>query len=354
VNRAVYCAILERSIKMFERILVPLDGSARAERAIPVAARLTRASGGVVVLLRVAGFPSAFAPYTLADPWTVQRIIDADVAEAQEYLEGVAGLHRLQGVRVETEVIVGTAANTILSVAGTGRFGLIVLCSHGSSGMRRWMLGSVAEKVARYAPVPVLLLREGGPALAGVSPQVEDSLCALIPLDGSARAEAALLPAARLIAALAAPGPASLHLTRVVAQLQPTESGQREWEARMHETRQYLSAAAAHLRESLEEVSLSTNRIAITWSIICDDDIAAGILRVAETGEVTEAVDGVERADVIAMATHGYSGIQRWALGSITERVLHACKLPILVVRPAEMIDEHPLVQEPVKMVTRQ
>lgn len=116
----------------------------------------------------------------------------------------------------------------------------------------------------------------------------------------------------------------------------------------MHEARQYLSAAAAHLRESLEEASLSTNRIAI----ICDDDIAAGILRVAGTGEIREAVDGVERVDMIAMAIHGYGGIERWAMGSITERVLNACKLPMLVVRPAEMIEQHHQVQERLKMVT--
>lgn len=249
-------------------------------------------------------------------------------------------------------MIVGTAATTILSVAEIGRFDLIVLCSHGRSGVRRWLLGSVAEKVARYAPVPVLLLREGGPALVGVPPQAEGPLRALIPLDGSPRAEATMLPAAQLIAALAAPGPAVLHLTRVVAQLEPTESGQREWEAQMREARQYLSTAVVPLREALDEGPLSMSRFAITWSLICDDDIAAGILRVAETGEVTEAVDGPERADVIAMATHGYSGIRRWAMGSITERVLHACRLPILIVRPAEMIDQHPQAQEQVKMVT--
>ena len=337
---------------MFERILVPLDGSARAEHAIPVAARLVRASGGVVVLLRVAGLPSAFAPYPAGDPWTVQKIIDADVAEAQDYVESVANLYRLKSVRVETEVIVGAAATTILSVAGAGRFDLIVLCSHGRSGMRRWMLGSVAEKVARYAPVPVLLLRDGGPTLAATPLEVEGVLRALIPLDGSARAEAALLPSARLIAALAAPGPASLHLTREVAQLEPTESGQREWEAQMHEARQYLGATAAHLHEALDEASLSPNRFAITWSIICDDDIAAGILRVGETGEATEPVGLSARGDIIAMATHGYSGIRRWTLGSITERVLHACKLPLLVVRPAEMIEQHPQAEVQLKMAT--
>ena len=120
----------------------------------------------------------------------------------------------------------------------------------------------------------------------------------------------------------------------------------------MREAKQYLRTAAAHLREALDKGPLSTNSVAITWSLICDDDIAAGILRVAENGEATEPVGLLERADVIAMATHGYSGIRRWALGSITERVLHVCKLPILVVRPADMIDQHLEDQEQVKMVT--
>lgn len=335
---------------MFERILVPLDGSPRAEHAIPVAARLAQASSGTVVLLRVAGLPSAFVPYPSADPWTIQRIVDADVAEAKDYLEGVARSDRLTGVQLETEVIVGVAATTILSVAEAGCFDLIVLCSHGYSGMKRWLLGSVAEQVGRYAAVPVLLLREGGPALVGTPPQAEGPLRALIPLDGSARAEAAIEPAARLITALAAPGPASLHLTRVIAQLEPTESGQHKWEAQMREAKQYLSSTVARLWEELTADGLSTSKLAITWSVICDDDIAAGILRVAETGEATEEVGVSGISDVIAMATHGYSGIRRWAMGSITERVLHASRIPLLIVRPAEMIDQHRQVQEQADM----
>jgi nucleotide-binding universal stress UspA family protein len=153
---------------MFEWILVPLDGSARAEQAIPVAARLARSAGGNVTFLRVAGLPSAFVPYSSADPCTTQKIIDADVAEAKQYLEDVACLDALRGVQIETEVIVGTAAATILSIGESGHFDLLVLCSHGRSGVKRWLLGSVAEHVARYAPVPVLLLRE--------YPQVQEQL----------------------------------------------------------------------------------------------------------------------------------------------------------------------------------
>lgn len=335
---------------MFEHILVPLDGSARAERAIPVAARLACASGGTIVLLRVAGLPTAFVPYPSADPWTIQKIIDAGVAEAKGYIEDVASLSSLAGVQVETEVIVGPAATTILSVAQAERFDLIVLCSHRYSGMRRWLLGSVAEHVARSAPVPVLLLREGGPTLVGPPPHAEGPLRALIPLDGSARAETAIAPATRLIAALSTPGPAALHLTQVIGQLEPSESGQRKWAAQMREAKRYLSTTVQRLREEFVEGSLATSKLAITWSVICDDDIATGILRVAETGEATEEVGGSGNSDVIAMATHGYSGIRRWAMGSITERVLHASRLPLLIVRPAEMLEQSRPVQEQASM----
>lgn len=331
---------------MFQKILVPLDGSPRAERAIPVAARLTTASGGTVVFLQVAGLPSVFMPYPTADPWTIQSIIDADEASAKDYLENMARSDRLAGVKVETEVIVGTAATSILSVAEAGHFDLIIMCSHGYSGMKRWLLGSVAEHVARHAPIPLLLLREGGPALVGPPPQAEGPLRALIPLDGSARAEAAMQPAARLIRALASPGPALLHLTRVIPQLEPKESGRRKWEPLLHEAKRYLSATAEHLREEFVEDSLSTSKFAITWSVICDDDIAAGILRVAETGEATERVGISGASDIIAIATHGYSGIQRWAMGSITERVLHASQLPILIVRPEDMLEQNHQAKE--------
>jgi len=335
---------------MFQKILVPLDGSPRAEYAIPVAARLAQASGGTVVLLRVAGLPTVFVPYPSADPWTIQKIIDADVEEAKGYLQSAASGDRLIDAHVETEVIVGTAATTIFSEAG--RFDLIVLCSHGYTGMKRWLLGSVAEKVVHHAPIPVLLLREGGPALVSAHLQAEGPLRALIPLDGSARSQAVIVPAAQLIAALAAPGPATLHLTQVVALLETTKSGRGEREALMRGAEQYLSATVEHLREELVGGALADFKLAITWSITRDDDIAAGILRVAEAGEETEDVGVSGSFDLIAMATHGYSGIQRWAMGSITERVLHATRLPLLIVRPANMIDRSHQIQEPASVAT--
>lgn len=322
---------------MFEHLLVPLDGSARAERAIPVAARLARASGGVLVLLRVVSWPPLLVPYPAPDPGTMQAVIEAERAEAEDYLEGLTHRSSLAGVRTETLVAVGQASAAILALAETQRSDLIVLCSHGYTGLKRWVLGSVAGQVARYAPVPVLLLREGGPALVGTPPHAEGPLRALVPLDGSARARAALVPAAQLVVALAAPGPGELHLMRVVVLPESAKISQGEREALMHKARQYLSATVAQIHEGLVARPLAEIKLAITWSVTIDDDIASGILRVAEEGEDAQGSGEVGSSDLIAMATHGYSGIERIAMGSVTERVLHATRLPLLVVRPAEM-----------------
>ena len=323
---------------MFKKILVPLDGSTRAEQAIPVAARLARFSGGTVVLLRVVSPHAEFLPYPV-EPGLIEALIDANLEEARNYLDCISRASSLIEAHTETAVFFGEIATVILSEVETQHIDVIVMCSHGYAGMKRWVLGSVAEKVAHYAPVPVLLLREGGPALVGTPPHAEGPLRALIPLDGSARAKEAIVPAAQLIAALSAPGPGALHLTRVVAFPDAAKTSQIEREAIMHKAKQYLSATAAHMREGLVATPIADLKLAITWSILHDDDIAAGIIRAAAGGEDVEEPGVFGSSNVIAMATHGYSGLQRWALGSITERVLHATRLPLLVVRPQAKMD---------------
>ena len=161
-----------------------------------------------------------------------------------------------------------------------------------------------------------------------------------MPLDGSVGAKAALVPAGQLIAALAAPGPAALHLVRVVLLPEAAKLSQSEQEAIMHKAKQYLSATVGHIREGLVASPVADLKLAITWSVTIADDIAEGILRVAEGGEDTQGAGIFGGADLIAMATHGYSGLQRWAMGSVTERVLHATNLPLLIERPQDMLDK--------------
>lgn len=328
---------------MFQRILVPLDGSARAEQAIPVAARLAHFSRGTVVLLRVVHFATEVVPYLAVEPSTIRTIFDADLEEAKQYVRRMTGLNSLMDVHTETDVIIGSAATAILLEIKTRHSDLIVMCSHGYTGMKRWVLGSVAEKVAHHAPVPVLVLREGGPALVGTPPHAEGPVRALVPLDGSVQAKAALVPAAQLVAALAAPGPGALHLTRVVVLPDAAKISTSERDAIMHKAKRYLGATVEHLREGLVASPVADLKLAITWSVTIDDDIASGIIRVAENGEDTQDTGVSGSSGLIAMATHGYSGFQRWTLGSVTERVLHATRLPLLIVRPQDLLDKgHP------------
>src|ERR1700694_4653748 len=196
---------------MFQRILVPLDGSTRAERAIPVAARIARASRGSVVLVRVVSTAIEFWPPKAPQSTVTQMVNDTAPTGAEQYLSTVSKTI-MDDIPTETVAPFGPPAPTILAVARSHQADLIVLCSHGYTGMTHWVLGSVAEKVARHAAVPVLVLREGGPVPAGPHPDPTRPLRALVTLDGSVHAKAALEPAASLIAALAAPAPGALHL----------------------------------------------------------------------------------------------------------------------------------------------
>jgi nucleotide-binding universal stress UspA family protein len=190
---------------MFQEILVPLDGSTHAERAIAVAARLARASGGRVVLLRVVGPTWEFSPSQAPalPSASAQMLLEGEQSEASSSLARLAASQELVGVQVVTEVLAGSAATAILEVAQGRECDLIVLCRHGYTASTRWTVGGIAEKIARHATIPVLLLNEAGPSLVRSDRDTERPMRVLVPLDGSPQAEAALLPALALIRALA-------------------------------------------------------------------------------------------------------------------------------------------------------
>lgn len=341
---------------MFTRILVPLDGSGRATHALPVAARLARASGGSVVLVRVVSTGTEFWPYQHLSPHTtlIQTVIEADLAEAETYLAALTRAPDLDGLPTETIVLRGPTVPTLLSVARSYHADLIVLCSHGSSGRKRWGIGSIAEHVARHAPVPVLILRESSPLPAESRSHMARPLCALVALDGSARAEAALEPAASLIAALAAPAPGVLRLARVVKPMPAGREGTHieERDDGQHMLQQagaYLSATVNQLQEGLIAPTVVNLKLSFSWSIAVDTDVAEALIGLAENKKGGGRAGVVGGCDVIAIATHGRSGLARLALGSITERVLHDTGLPLLVVRPPDML---PQVSSPMTVHT--
>jgi len=317
---------------MFQRILVPLDGSTRAESAVPIAARIAQFSGGSVFLLQVAAIPIDLASDKKPAEIYSQDVVDKGIASAKRYLDGVATSDKLAGTKAETTVVTGAVAPSILAAMHSLQSDLVVLCSHGYTGFQRWALGSVAQKVVHHSPVPVLLLHDGGPGLAIASGR---PLRAVVPLDGSSLSESALEPAAQLVAALAPATQGAMHLLRVVDI--PSSYGKFRtiadsyFDADMRaeakrEDEQYLQSVAKRFAEG----ELAQYHLAVTTAVAIDPDVAEAIVQTAEQAARAERFGSC----LIAMSTHGRGGLERWVLGSVAERVLHSTKLPLLVVHP--------------------
>jgi nucleotide-binding universal stress UspA family protein len=318
---------------MFKHILVPLDGSPLAEQALPVAARIAQATGGTVTLLYVLNLHVGYGPYLAQVGSFTEAQFQAERASANIYLDRVSHSEILEGVKTRKEVIPGVPAQTIHTYARLSQIDLIVMSSHGYTGFKRWALGSVAQKVAQLGPMPVLILR----ADSSLSEFSAHPMHILVPLDGSPEAEAALLPAAQLCAALS-PEQGLLHLVRVLQPVHYVEDEEEKIAAQineeaMQEARTYLNWVEQHFREG----DFAPLHLQVTSSIVSSKDIAHTLIQVAEQGESSGAAQICDNCNVIALATHGRHGLERLLMGSIAERILGSTKLPFLVVHSQDM-----------------
>ncbi|MBA2679122.1 MAG: universal stress protein [Ktedonobacteraceae bacterium] len=309
---------------MFERILVPLDGSPRAELALPVAARIAHASGSSIHLLQVfslvANYDGGLAPVS----FVTEESVEMELAQAKDYLRTIAS-SKLAGIKTTTEVVFGFPAQYILTAAAAQETNLIVMCSHGRTGFARWALGSVAHTLAHESTVPTLILRESDSTslLSGAD------ICALVPLDGSELSEAALIPAAHLVTALAAPARGALHLAQIAMPV-PTEEGfvSEINEETLLPIRTYLTLVAERVQATVKD-----SQLALTFSVELEKDIASALAHLAEHGDMREKVGFIGSCDLIVISTHGRGGLERWTMGSVTDRLLTSTKLPMLIVR---------------------
>jgi nucleotide-binding universal stress UspA family protein len=322
----------ERSKKMLQRIVVPLDGSARAAQALPLAARLARASQGSLLLVRVVAPSRELVLEAGEAAPLLSDSTQEELAKARRSLETVAAAPQLAGIAVATEVITGHPAKGIVSLVEEKQTDLIVLCSHGYTGVKRWVVGSVAQQVARHSAVPALILREETTPPATSLAKEGHAVRMMVALDGSALAETVLTPAAYVSAALSAPHPGALHLVRILRLSTAFEYGQDDSFARARTER--TREAQAYLRtveNRCHEGELARLHLKVTSSVDYDLDVAQRLLVLAEQ-DIIE--DGVIGCDMMALVTHARSGVARWAMGSVAERVLGATSLPLLIVRP--------------------
>jgi len=142
---------------MYKKILVPLDGSELAEAILPQVRMLAQCADGEIQLLRVTSYP--LYDYAAADVMLVESMVEAIKNDAQQYLDRIAGYLRLNGLRVTTAIREGAVADNILDYADHNEIDLIAMSTHGRSGLGRWLIGSVADRVVHGAKVPVLLVR---------------------------------------------------------------------------------------------------------------------------------------------------------------------------------------------------
>src|SRR5579863_9506544 len=143
---------------MFQHIVVPLDGSTRAEQALPVAARIAHANRGSLFLVQVVNQPIDYSGGWA--PIMTGEMIEAAMEGATDYLKAVAASQLLAGIETRIEASLGMPAQYLISVTEDLDCDRVVLCSHGRTGLTRWALGSVAHTLVHQSMVPVLVLRQ--------------------------------------------------------------------------------------------------------------------------------------------------------------------------------------------------
>lgn len=305
----------------YGRVIVPLDGSGLSECALPLACALAVKTTGELLLFRVAG-PGAASAVAVSSPVLAgpergsERSMTAPgdpqtpvvggrhdgVAEARRYLDDVAARLASDGLQISVETAAGNPSEEVLRLAERRHAGLIVMATHGRSGLVRSVLGSVTDRVALHSNVPVMVVRPScapgtHPADIGIVVRT-----VLVPLDQSELSESALPHAVGAADAFHA----RLKLVTIV----PPDTGHSRADAAM----QYLTGLAA--RTGLPEDRVST--------AIVEGD--------AKT-EIPARLRLLPDAMVV-MTTRGASGLTRWIRGSVTDAVIRAGLAPTMVVPP--------------------
>lgn len=315
---------------MFRRIFIPLDGSERAASVLPLAARLARASLASLCLMRVVATSASDSWGKLEETALCSDLIKKEQQRVQMYLQDLASSPELSDLSVIYKVAVGEPAQAILDGLQEYQADLLLMCSHGSSDLRRWTMGSIAHKVARYCPVPTLILHEREQLPFNLRRQEPGRVRVLVPLDGSALAEEALLPALKLSQALSAPSQASLHLLSVLPsrEIPPTT------ETAYEELRAEVEAYLVRMEEQVKQEVASDISLLVTSSLIKENDIASTIVDFSLRG-ILPIEPAIERGcDLIALTTHGRSGVSSWLMGNVAERVLDTTRMPLFLIRP--------------------
>ena len=308
---------------MYDRILVPLDGSPLAEQVLPYVTRISLGLGIPVHLLQIFPSPSE----ALADPrhGRYGTGISAGIHdESIDYLNSV--LSKTAGMEITSEAHEGDAVSRIIDAAEKSPASLLAMSTHGRSGVTRWLMGSMTDRVLHATKNPMLIVhgRQEG------EPEPDTNLeTIIVPVDGSSLSEQVIPD----VAALAKAMNLKVILLRVVATAEEfsAQTGYQRVEGMLgihfssfEEMATEVGDQASAYLQGLEE-KLREQGVASVEHRVVRGAAAHVIMDVAQ-----ETPDSL-----VAMTTHGRSGPARWTMGSVTDRVVRHSGDPVLVVRAA-------------------
>jgi nucleotide-binding universal stress UspA family protein len=297
---------------MLESILVPLDGSLLAECVLPHVVAVARAFNTKAMLLRVVGQNRARGTTHSVDPlnWQINK------TETNVYLSKVDTRLQEAGVRTATANREGLAADQIIDFAESEGASLIVLSTHGQSGLSQWGMGSVVQRIMSSAPTSLLIVRAHEAGCAELTEHHYRRI--LVPLDGSWRAEH-VLP---MVISLARLHHAQIYLVHVVKKpemarhMPPTqediELSDRIVARNQEEITRYFDLM--QMRSPQEGVEVQTQ-------VLISEDVATALHNFVAR----------EHIDLVALSAHGYSGNSEWPYGSIANNFITYGKVPLLL-----------------------
>ena len=293
---------------MYKRILTPLDGSTPCELILPYVEELGERFGSEIILLHV------YSPKSSSISHEYEAYIQQVAKTVKEQLGEKA--------KVEPILLSGKANREIIDYSKKENINLIAMVTHGKFGIKRWILGSTADKVIREASKPVLLIRAETP-LATREKGIMNNI--LTPLDGSKLSEFILPHVEVLATETSSKVNPEVTLLQVIPPAYYIPSGRAVTQVSYSKTE--IEQLKAKARSYLEKIGsrLKSKQIAVKYEVAVGD--------AAE--KITEIACKIN-ANLIVMSTHGYSGFSRLFLGSTADRVLHHGNTPLLLVKPAE------------------
>lgn len=292
---------------MYQRIVVPLDGSELAEGILPIVNQLAGGLSANVELLAVVDREAVTSGRPPADSPGNSVSIDT-VAKAEEYLHGIVG--RVQApAQVRTTVTARPATEGITREAKRQPRTLVAMSTHGLSGAGRFTLGSVTAKVILETDVPMLLYRP-----RSENQEAEKLSTAIVPLDGSPLAEHVLAAVRDLAKSLGLQVVLARALNADQASLGLGADWVSVWAGEVGAVYSYLTAKERELRQAGVKVR-------------------SELLEGEAASEIVGLVQRIPNALVI-MSTHGHSGTEGSVLGSVAHRVVGSANAPVLLLRP--------------------